>query len=94
MYRTNTCGELTKDQIDQEVTLAGWVHSRRDHGGVIFIDLRDHYGITQVKVNPDKKEAFKVADSARSEYVLQITGKVIPRPDDMVNSKLKTGEIN
>ena len=92
-YRTHTCGELTIKDKDSEVMLAGWVHSHRDHGGVIFIDLRDHYGVTQVKVNPDKKEAFKVADKVRSEYVIKVTGKVITRPADMVNKKLETGEI-
>lgn len=92
-YRTHTCGELTKKDLEKEVKLSGWVHSRRDHGGVIFIDLRDHYGVTQVKVNPDQKEAFAVADKVRSEFVVCVTGKVIARPSDMVNKKLATGEI-
>ncbi|MBU1178587.1 aspartate--tRNA ligase [Patescibacteria group bacterium] len=92
-YRTHTCGELDKKDAEKEVKLSGWVHSRRDHGGVIFIDLRDHYGITQVKVNPDVKDAFVVADKVRSEFVVQVTGKVIARPAAMVNPKLDTGEI-
>jgi len=102
-YRTHTCGELTIKNKNQDVTLSGWVHSRRDHGGVIFIDLRDHYGVTQVKVNPDADNEgigeietdfpYKVADSVRSEYVIQVKGKVLVRPADMVNKKLPTGEI-
>ena len=92
-HRTHTCGELTKKDLEKEVKLSGWVHSRRDHGGVIFIDLRDHYGVTQVKVNPDQKDAFAVADKVRSEFVAQVVGSVIARPADMVNKKLATGEI-
>ncbi len=94
MYRTHTCGELTKDDAGKEVTLAGWVHARRDHGGVIFIDLRDRYGITQVAFDPDRsKDAWNVADGVRSEYVIQVTGTVAERPADMVNTKIPTGAI-
>ncbi len=94
MYRTHTCGELRKENQGKEVILAGWVHSRRDHGGVIFIDLRDRYGITQVAFNPERsKEALKVADRVRSEFVVCVKGKVSARPVDMVNTKIETGEI-
>ncbi len=94
MLRTNTCGELNKKDIGREVKLAGWVHHRRDHGGIIFIDLRDKYGITQIKFDPEiDSEAHKEADKLRNEWVIQVTGKVVRRPEDMVNPKLKTGEI-
>lgn len=92
--RTNTCGELDKYQAGKEVTLCGWVHSRRDHGGVIFIDLRDRYGLTQVKFDPKiDEQAWKKADHLRNEWVIRATGKVLLRPDDMINPKLKTGEV-
>lgn len=91
--RSHYCGEVTKKYLDQEVTLAGWVHRRRDHGGVIFIDLRDREGLVQVVFHPDNQEAFKIAESVRSEYVLQIHGRVRPRPEGTVNPDLKTGEI-
>ena len=94
MYRTHTCGELTKENNGQEVTLSGWVNNRRDHGGIIFIDLRDRYGLTQVKYDPKiNKEAWQVADKVRPEYVIKITGEVLMRPSDMVNKKMETGEI-
>ncbi len=94
MRRTHHCWELGADDVDKEVVLMGWVHRRRDHGGVIFVDLRDREGITQVVFNPlvDKKIHAK-AHAIRSEYVLAVRGKVDPRPADMVNPKLKTGEI-
>lgn len=93
MFRTVTLGELTKKHAGKTVTLAGWVHSRRDHGGIIFLDLRDRYGLTQVAVHPDAKEAFATADKVRSEFVVQVEGEVVARPDNMVNKKLATGEI-
>lgn len=94
MLRTNTCGELSKKQVGEEVTLCGWVHRRRDHGGIIFIDLRDRYGLTQIKFDPDiNQEAHKKGEDLRSEWVLQATGKVVERPADMMNNKMKTGEI-
>lgn len=94
MLRTYTCGELNKKNISETVTLAGWVHRRRDHGGIIFIDLRDRYGLTQIKFGPEiNKAAWEAADALRSEWVIQAQGKVLARPDDMVNSKLKSGEI-
>lgn len=92
--RTHTCGELKKSNVGQIVTLAGWVHRRRDHGGVIFIDLRDRYGLTQVKFDPAINEkVWQEADRLRSEWVLKVTGHVLARPDDMINLKLKTGEV-
>jgi len=94
MYRTHTCGELRAQDVGQEVTLAGWVQSRRDHGGVIFIDVRDRYGITQIAFDPDRsKEAWKTADALRSEFVIQVKGTVTARPDDMKNKKIETGDI-
>lgn len=91
--RSHYCGELNLSHDGQEVTLCGWVHRRRDHGGVIFLDLRDREGLTQVVVDPDTEEAFALADKARSEYVLKITGFVRPRPEGTVNKNMPTGEI-
>ncbi|MDP0562212.1 MAG: aspartate--tRNA ligase [Candidatus Endonucleobacter sp. (ex Gigantidas childressi)] len=91
--RSHYCGELTLSHDGQEVTLCGWVHRRRDHGGVIFLDLRDREGITQVVVDPDTKETFDLANKVRSEYVLKITGRVRPRPEGTVNHHMGTGEI-
>ncbi|HBI97069.1 MAG: Aspartate-tRNA ligase [Candidatus Falkowbacteria bacterium GW2011_GWC2_38_22] len=94
MLRTHTCGELNKSNINSTVTLTGWVHRRRDHGGIIFIDLRDRYGLTQIKFGQEiNQAAWEVADNLRSEWVIKATGKVIARPDDMVNAKLASGEI-
>ncbi|MEM3126674.1 MAG: aspartate--tRNA ligase [Candidatus Woesearchaeota archaeon] len=92
MLRTHTCGELTSKEVNKDVTLSGWVHSRRDHGGVIFIDLRDRYGITQIVINPDN-EHFSEADKLRREDVIQVKGKVRHRPEGMTNPKILTGEI-
>ena len=91
--RTHFCGELNKTFLEEEVELCGWVNRRRDHGGVIFLDLRDKNGIAQVVINPDTKEAFKLAESVRNEFVLKVTGKVIARSSDMINKKIPTGEI-
>ena len=94
MYKTHTCGELRATHAGQEVTLAGWVHRRRDHGGVIFLDLRDRYGIVQVTVNPNlSKETLEAVSNVRMEWVLQITGNVQKRPAGMENPKMQTGEI-
>ena len=94
MMRTHTCGELRKQDEGKPVKLCGWVDTVRDHGGVIFIDLRDRYGVTQVIFDPrDSKEAWDIAQSTRAEYVIQAQGVVELRPGDMANSKLATGEI-
>lgn len=91
--RTNYCGLINEQYLDQTVTVKGWVHRRRDHGGVIFIDLRDREGIVQVVIDPDTPEAFKLADSARSEFVLSITGRVRNRPEGTTNDKMISGKI-
>ena len=91
--RTEYCGLIDTKFLDQTVTLCGWVHRRRDHGGVIFIDLRDREGIVQVVCDPDTKEAFETADRLRSEYVIEITGRVRRRPEGTVNTGLISGEI-
>ena len=91
--RSHYCGELTAKNISEEVTLSGWVHRRRDHGGVIFLDLRDREGITQVVFDPDRAESFALADSCRSEFVVQIKGLVRARPEGTVNPNMVTGEI-
>ena len=94
MLRTHTCGQLKKEAVGKEVRLAGWVHHRRDHGGVIFVDLRDRYGITQIKFDPKLDQAtWQKANELRSEWVVCVGGKVVARPDDMLNDKLETGEI-
>lgn len=93
MKRTHNCGGLTKKDEKKKVVLNGWVQTRRDHGGVIFIDLRDRHGLTQAVFNPDKKGMFKVADSLRREWVIEVHGKVRLRPEGMRNPKLRTGEV-
>ena len=94
MYKTHICGELRASHATQRVTVAGWVHRRRDHGGVIFLDLRDRYGIVQVTINPNlSKETLEVASNVRMEWVLQITGTVQKRPAGMENPKMQTGEV-
>ncbi len=91
-YRTHTCGQLRKADVGASVRLSGWVNRRRDHGGLIFLDLRDHYGITQCVIEPDAA-AFALVDTARSEWVLTLTGKVVARSAETVNSDLATGEV-
>jgi len=94
MYKTHTCGELRATHADRQVTLAGWVHRRRDHGGVIFLDLRDRYGIIQVTINPNlSKETLDTIANVRMEWVLQVTGTVQQRPAGMENPKMQTGEV-
>jgi len=94
LLKSHNCGELRKTHAGQKVTLAGWVHRRRDHGGKVFIDLRDREGIVQVVFNPQvSQEAYKVAGSLRGEYVIQVTGEVAPRPKGTENRKLATGDI-
>jgi aspartyl-tRNA synthetase len=91
-YRTHTCGALRASDIGREVRLSGWCHRIRDHGGVLFIDLRDHYGLTQVVADPDSA-AFKVAETLRAEWVVRVDGKVRRRPGDTQNPELPTGEV-
>lgn len=91
--RTHYCGQVTEALDGQTVELCGWVHRRRDHGGVIFIDLRDREGLVQVVIDPDTPEAFERADRARNEYVLRVEGRVRPRPEGTVNPDLVTGQI-
>ncbi len=91
--RTHYCGEVNANAIGQEVAVAGWVHRRRDHGGVIFVDLRDREGLLQVVFDPDRPEIFATAERVRGEYVLAVKGKVRPRPDGTVNTKLPSGEV-
>ena len=93
MIRTHTCGELNKANIGKKVVLAGWVNSVRNHGGLIFVDLRDRYGLTQVVFNPDKVKDFSVAESLKYEYVIKVIGEVVSRDDKAVNKELSTGEI-
>jgi len=91
-YRTHTCAALRKSDVGKEVKISGWVHSVRDHGGVIFIDLRDHYGLTQVVINPEKN-FYQDLDRWRIESVICFTGQVVARIDETINPKLETGEI-
>ena len=91
--RTHYCGHVNEHLSGQEVTVCGWVNHRRDHGGVIFIDLRDREGVLQVVIDPDTPAAFALAERARSEFVLRATGKVRPRPEGTVNPNLGTGKI-
>ena len=91
--RTHYCGQLNSQNLGQEVTLCGWAHRRRDHGGVIFIDLRDREGIAQVVCDPDRADMFGVAESVRNEFCLKITGKVRARPAGTINSNMASGEI-
>ncbi|HEX8883342.1 MAG TPA: amino acid--tRNA ligase-related protein, partial [Noviherbaspirillum sp.] len=91
--RTHYCGLTTEALLGQTVSLCGWVHRRRDHGGVIFIDLRDREGLVQVVCDPDRAEVFKAAESVRNEYCLRITGIVRSRPEGTGNANLKSGAI-
>jgi aspartyl-tRNA synthetase len=91
--RTHYCGELTAALVERSVTLCGWAHRRRDHGGVIFIDLRDREGLAQVVFDPDRAEAFGIAERVRSEFVLRVTGRVRRRPGGTVNPDLRSGEV-
>ena len=91
-YRSHTCAALTAANVGETIRLSGWVHRRRDHGGVIFIDLRDHYGITQVLCDPDSP-VFSQVEKLRSEFCIRIDGEVKARDETLVNPKLSTGEI-
>ncbi|MFP6816928.1 MAG: aspartate--tRNA ligase [Pseudomonadales bacterium] len=91
--RSHYCGELNATQVGERVELCGWVHRRRDHGGVIFLDIRDRTGIIQVVYDPDTQDSFASADKVRNEYVLRMTGLVRPRPEGTVNPDMPTGEV-
>lgn len=91
--RTCYTGQVCLDHLDQTVTLFGWVHRRRDHGGVIFIDLRDREGLAQIVFDPDNEAAFEIAESIRNEYCIRITGLVRNRPEGTINPDLKSGEV-
>src|SRR5690349_1006760 len=91
--RSHYCGQVTDALAGQTVHVCGWVHRRRDHGGVIFIDLRDREGLLQCVFDPDAQETFAAADKVRSEYVIRVTGKVRPRPAGTDNANLATGKV-
>ena len=93
MKRTHTCGDLRKKDIDTSATLQGWVHSRRDHGGIIFIDLRDRYGVSQIVFNPENKTLFAQAEKLRREWVIEVKGTVLSRKEGMTNPNMKTGDV-
>jgi aspartyl-tRNA synthetase len=93
MMRTHYCGHVNRELIGQTVTLCGWAHRRRDHGGVIFIDLRDREGMAQIVIDPDTKEAFAIAEAVRNEFVLKVVCKVRARPEGTVNKNIPTGEV-
>jgi len=91
--RTNFCGELNKANLNEEVILCGWVNRRRDHGGVIFLDLRDKKGLAQIVINPETADTFKLAETIRNEFVIKVAGKVLARDGEMINKKIPTGEV-
>src|SRR5262245_56187175 len=92
VYRTHTCGELRQSHMGAVVRLSGWVHRVRDHGGLLFIDLRDHYGIAQIVADPDSP-AFKLAERLRSEWVVRVDGTIRARPPGTENPELPTGQV-
>ncbi|MDH3644042.1 MAG: OB-fold nucleic acid binding domain-containing protein, partial [Gammaproteobacteria bacterium] len=91
--RSHYCGELNATHVGERVELCGWVHRRRDHGGVIFLDIRDRTGVIQVVYDPDTEDSFATADKVRNEFVLRMTGLVRPRPEGTVNPDMATGEV-
>src|SRR3954467_3704818 len=91
-YRTHTCGALRAGDAGNNVRLSGWIHRKRDHGGLLFIDLRDHYGLTQLVLSPTTP-GFATAERARTESVIRIDGEVVPRSPETINANLPTGEI-
>jgi len=93
MLKTHTCGELSHDCVGQVVTLAGWVHRRRDHGGLTFVDLRDRWGLIQVVSDPEYAEAHETMSGLRAEYVIQVSGNVRGRPDGASNPDMVSGDI-
>lgn len=93
MMRTHLCGQVNEDHLDTEITVCGWVHRRRDHGGVIFVDLRDHTGLLQVVFDPDRADMFEMAERIRSEYVLKVKARVRKRPEGTENPNMPTGMV-
>ena len=93
MKRTHKCSEVTSELIGEEIYVSGWIHRRRDHGGVIFFDLRDEGGLVQVVYNPDSRDTFSLAESCRNEYVILSKGIVRERPEGTVNESLVTGRV-
>ena len=91
--RSHFCGELNESNVDEDVVLCGWIHRRRDHGGVIFLDLRDREGLAQVVYDPDTKESFKIAEGVRNEFVVEVKGRVRLRPSGTINDEMPTGRI-
>ena len=91
--RSHYCGEVTSKDLDSNISICGWVHRRRDHGGIIFLDVRDIKGICQVVINPENKVAFEIADKCRNEYVIKVSGAVLKRPEGTINENMITGEI-
>ena len=91
--RSALCGMVTPELNDQDVSLCGWVQRRRDHGGVIFIDLRDRSGMVQVVMDPDRQSQFAIAEAVRNEYVLWVSGRIRPRPEGTENPELPTGAV-
>src|SRR5690606_39367307 len=91
--RSHYCGQVNRASIGDRIAVAGWVHSRRDHGGVIFVDLRDREGLLQVVFDPSAPEVFEEAERLRGEYVVAVEGLVRPRPEETVNPSLPTGEV-
>ncbi len=91
--RSHYCGQVTEALLDQDVALCGWAHRRRDHGGIIFVDLRDREGLVQIVIDPDVAEAFAAAERVRNEFVLRVLGRVRRRPEGTENSNLATGAV-
>jgi len=93
LKRSEYCGRINREHLGQTVSVCGWVHRRRDHGGVIFVDLRDREGLLQIVCDPDTPETFKIADRLRGEYVIAVVGKVRERPAGTINPNLPSGEV-
>jgi len=91
--RTHYCSAVNELSLDKQITVCGWVHNRRDHGGVIFLDIRDRSGLLQVVYEPENKEIFAIAEKLRSEFVVRVTGIVRKRPEGMINDKMETGRV-
>src|SRR5512140_289895 len=92
-HMKRTLSQETPELVGQDVSVSGWVNSRRDHGGVIFIDIRDHTGLLQLTIHPEKKEAFGISDKCRDEFVIQASGKIVNRDTAMVNKNIPTGTV-